>query len=125
MKRLLSVALAAAMLCAPLGACSTMGGLPAATTPAQTAQRAMLTAETAFNVAATAELDAKAMGLLTGDKLTKADQMRHDAYQALLGLRAVYASGATPNAAGFLILTNQLLILAGKAPVVVPNIPTL
>lgn len=124
MKRLATARLAAALLCAPLGACVT-AGVPAATTPAQTAQRAMLTAETAFNVAATAELDAKAMGLLTGEKAARADQARRDAYQALLGLRAIYAAGRTPDTVSFLALTNQLLVLAGKPPVVVPNVPTL
>lgn len=125
-RRLAGWALAAVFLCAPLGACNTLSSPPAqALTPAQVAQRAMLTAETAFNVAATAELDAKALGLLKGEKAARADQIRKDAYTTLLGLRAVYAAGQTPDATSLLVLTNQLLVLAGKPPVVVPTVPTL
>lgn len=125
-RRLIGCALAAAFLCAPLGACVTRPATPAeALTPAQVAQRAMLAAETAFNVAATAELDAKAMGILKGAQAVRADQVRKDAYTTLLGLRAVYAAGQTPDATSLLILTNQLLALAGKPPVVVPTVPTI
>lgn len=125
--RLAGLALACGLLCAPLGACSTPGSPAAPATAAQTAQRAMLMAETAFNVAATAELNAKGTGVLAGDRAVRADAIRHQAYAALLALRATYAAGRSPDVASFLLLTNQLLMLAGKSPVDVsiPTIPTI
>lgn len=129
MTRRLRAGLAAALAicCAPLAGCVTPPGPPVAVTPAQAAARAMLTAETAFNVSATAQLDAKAVGLLTGEEAAKADRIRKDAYTALLALRAVYATGRTPDLTSLLLLTNQLLALAGHPPaaVSIPNVPTL
>lgn len=120
-------ALAAVLICtAPMAltACATRAG--PSVTAHQTAQRAMLAAETAFNVAATAEIDAKATGILVGDNAVKADAIRKQAYQVLLSLRAVYAAGKTPDLTSLLLLTNQLLILAGQTPPVVsvPVVPT-
>jgi len=129
--KLTALAAALALVCAPLALSACVHPGPGASrplTPAQAAQRAMLTAETAFNVAATAQLDAKAVGLLTGEEAARADQIRKDAYQALLAVRAVYAAGQAPDLTSLLLLTNQLLALAGKQPVPtvpVPNVPTL
>lgn len=126
----LKAAAAALLLCAgpmALSACTPPSAAKAQLTAAQAAERAMLAAETAFNVAATAELDAKATGILAGDNVTKADAIRKQAYQVLVGLRAVYAAGKTPDLASLLLLTNQLLALSGKTPpaVAVPSIPTI
>lgn len=123
--KLTPIAAAILLACAAplsLAGCAT----PAPATAAQSAQRAMLAAETAFNLAATAELDAKATGVLTGDNAVKADAIRRQAYQVLLSLRAVYAAGRAPDVMSLLVLTNQLLVLAGKAPVpvIVPSVPT-
>lgn len=128
--KLHALAAVLALACAPvcLSACSTTSGaVSAPTTPAQAAQRAMLAAETAFNVAATAELDAKGTGLLTGASAAKADAIRHQAYTALLAARATYALGQTPDPTALLLLTNQLLALAGQTvpAVAVPVVPTL
>lgn len=128
--RLATLGAAVALACAPLAlsACSTTSGAASTvTTPAQAAQRAMLAAETAFNVAATAELDAKGTGLLKGDNAVKADALRHQAYTVLLAARATYALGQTPDPTALLLLTNQLLALAGQTvpAVAVPVLPTL
>lgn len=126
--RFRTLAVALALACAPMAltACATTSSATAKT-PAQAAQTAMLTAETAFNVAATAELDAKGTGILKGDNATKADAIRKQAYQVLLGLRATYALGTSPDPAALLTLTNQLLLLAGQTgpTVTVPVVPTL
>ncbi len=112
-----------------VSACATPGldGPPGANAPsaAQTATRAMLAAETAFNVAATAELDAKSVGLLTGANAERADGIRRQAYAALLTLRAVYQAGKTPDSTSLLVLTNQLLLLSGKTPGAVPQVAPL
>lgn len=112
-----------------LSACATPGPIgPGGANPptvAQTSTRAMLAAETAFNVAATAELDAKSVGLLTGDNAVKADNIRRQAYAVLLTLRAAYQAGRTPDSASLLILTNQLLLLSGKQPGAIPPVAPL
>jgi len=122
--------LAAALLCAaPLAACGTTPAAspPSAASVQSAAQKAMLAAETAFNVAATAELDAKGTGILSGQNAVKADAIRKEAYQVLVGLRTVYAAGKTPDLGALLALTNQLLTLSGHTPAAVapPAIPTL
>lgn len=127
--KLPALAAALALACAPLAlsGCATPSGTSTATTPAQAAQRAMLAAETMFNVAATAELDAKGAGLLAGANAVKADAIRHQAYTVLLAARATYALGQSPDPAALLLLTNQLLLLAGQTvpAVAVPVVPTL
>lgn len=129
MKRLLIAGALALATCTGLSGCvSHPAGSPAAAiTPAQAAQRTMLAAETAYNVAATAELDAKGAGLLKGDNAVRADAIRKQAYQVLLGLRSTYSLGKTPDAAALLTLTNQLLALAGQPipTVAAPIVPTL
>jgi predicted small secreted protein len=131
MKPIRAVALAAVILlaCAPsLSGCATTSAAGStAVTPAQAAQRAMLAAETAFNVAATAEIDAKGTGLLKGDNAAKADGIRKQAYTVLVGLRATYALGKSPDPVALLLLTNQLLMLAGQPvpTVATPIVPTL
>lgn len=127
--KLLAGPVLALALAGGLAACSTtaMPGQPPASVH-QVATKAMLAAETAFNVSATAELDAKSVGLLTGDNAVKADATRKQAYAVLVGLRAVYAAGQSPDLASLLVLTNQLLVLVGKTPVPVPTVvpvPTL
>lgn len=91
--------------------------LAACATPSahRTAEQAMLTAETAFNVAAQAELDAKAAGLLSPAQAAQGDDIRHKAYSALLVARAAYAAGNVPNVGAVTALTEPLLNLA-KVP---------
>lgn len=126
--RLSALAVAVALACAPLAlsGCATPSGASTATTPAQAAQRAMLAAETVFNIASTAELDAKGTGLLTGAAAVKADAIRKQSYQVLLRLRAAYAAGQSPDLVSLLLLTNQLLALAGQQvpAVAMPVVPT-
>ena len=128
MRKLPALVAVALIACTPFSLAACASRPPAvALSPAQVASRAMLAAETAFNVAATAELDAKGVGLLTGEKAEEADRIRKDAYQVLLALRAAHAAGETPNLTSLLVLTNQLLALSGKpVPTVpMPNVPTL
>ena len=110
----LKAALAVASLLA-LSACVHAGGATA--TPHQVAEEVMVSAESAYNVAATAEVEAKAAGLLTGTKATQADQIKAQAYAALKAMRIVYANGGTPDATQLLSFTNDLLAAAGKPTV--------
>lgn len=121
MKRLITAALAAVCMSAVLAGCASTGS--ANLTPAKVSEDTLLAAESAFNVAATAEEDAKASGVLAGAKATKADADRHQAYQVLLTLRAAYKAGQTLDPTALLALTNDMLTLAGKAPVPA-NAPT-
>lgn len=122
-------ALALALTASGLAGCATAPGpTPAGAHAITPATRAMLAAESAFNAAATAELDAKSTGLLSGDKAAQADAIRKQAFEALKIARLAYQVGQTPDLVGILLLTNQLLALAGKPPVVAPvvaPIPTL
>lgn len=120
---LVALALICLSACAAPGPTGPVTGNPP--TAAQASTRAMLAAETAFNVAATAELDAKSVGLLTGDKAVRADNLRKQAYAVLLTLRAAYQAGKAPDSASLLILTNQLLLLSGQTPGAIPQVAPL
>jgi hypothetical protein len=111
--------------CAPL-ATSTAPASGVAASPVTTAE---LGVEAAFTAAASAELDAKNVGLLAGDKAAKADDIRHQAYAALLVIRTAAQAGRTPDTTAFNALIAQLQMLTPKAAqpagpqVVVPTIP--
>ncbi|MDB5447637.1 MAG: hypothetical protein JWQ97_2954 [Phenylobacterium sp.] len=112
-----AAAAALVLLSAPLGACVTHPGQTPAAIYAQSATQAMLAAETVFSVAAQAEMDAKATGLLAGAKAAEADDLRHQAYQVLLTARAAYKLGRSPDTTALIQLTTQILALSGKQPV--------
>ena len=78
------------------------------------AERALLTVETSYHAAASAELDAKAAGLLTGDNATQADELRHKGYSALLVARAAYNNGQMPDTLAIAQITTQILALIPK-----------
>lgn len=120
MRRLITVAIAAVCASTLVAGCASTG---AKITPAQVQEDTLLAAESAFNVAATAEEDAKASGALTGSAAVKADADRKKAYQVLLTMRAAYKAGQTLDPAALLAVTNDMLVLAGKAPVPA-NAPT-
>lgn len=78
------------------------------------AEKVLIGAEGAYNAAASAELDAKGSGVLKGAALTRADDLRHQGYQALLAARTAYNAGAAPDVASITALTTQLLALVPK-----------
>ncbi len=100
----LPIRIAAAGLCSlSLTACATLGG--------SSPEKALLSAETAFNVAATAERDFCPDGVPKTAQCAHGDLLRHQAYSALLVARAAYKVGKTPDVASILALTGQLTAL--------------
>lgn len=96
--------LAAGLCTASLAACATIGGGSSPTA-------VMLQIETGAHVAFTAERDACPDGVVKTAQCVKGDNLRHEAYKALLVARAAYKVGKTPDPASILALTSQLTIL--------------
>jgi hypothetical protein len=115
--RRLATAIAAATLAltaAPgLSGCVTPGGVSIPASAQATATKAMIDCETAYQAIAISVNQGKASGLLTGDKATKAESVKVQAWAALQVARSVYRAGRSPSVATLAALVLQIEALTG------------